>query len=191
MSIVGPRNAAELAGLHWFLTAVWPLIRTASPRAALRLGGGLAGVRTPLPPGVSRGEAGADPLADAGVVVFPRRIDPGDPFAVLEVLRRGKAVVASPAARFSLPTAVQDALCVADTAAAMAERITELLASPIRRAELAGRGLAGLGVSAGGGGEDPLAEILRSVRPSACEAAGARRTGSDANLSGVPAGKGL
>ncbi|MCP1561115.1 glycosyltransferase involved in cell wall biosynthesis [Methylorubrum extorquens] len=189
VSIAGARNAAEIAGLNWFLAAVWPRVRETHPNAVLRLGGGLAGVTAPLPPGVVRAEPRADVLAGAGVVVFPRQIFSDDSSAILEALRCGKAVVATSAARGGLAEILQPTVRVADTAAAMAERITELLAAPVRRAELAGAGLARLRSAASGGGEDPLAELLASVRPPA-NAAGAQAR-PHTNMPGVPVEKRL
>ncbi|WP_253394658.1 glycosyltransferase [Methylorubrum extorquens] len=188
VSIAGARNAAEIAGLNWFLAAVWPRVRETHPNAVLRLGGGLAGVTAPLPAGVVRAEPRADVLAGAGVVVFPRQIFSDDSSAILEALRRGKALVATSAARGGLAEILQPTVCAADTAAAMVERITELLAAPVRRAELAGAGLAHLRSAAVGAEEEnTLAELLASIRPPA-NAAGAQ-TRPHTNMPGVPVEK--
>lgn len=161
VSIAGARNAAEIAGLEWFLSAVWPRVRELYPDAMLQIEGGLAGLRSALPAGVSRATAGTGRRAEAGIVVFPRRVLSSDASAILEAMQRGKAVVMTPAAWESLPMSKQPGVCVAYTAPAMADRIAEFLAEPTLGAELDGDGF---GVSRSLVTDifqqDPLTEVL-------------------------------
>jgi len=137
---------ANIDGIRWFSTQIWPEIRRLRPRATFTLVGSkptAAVCRLAELPGVEL--AGDVPdvrpyLADAAVVVVPLRIARGLQNKVLEALAMAKAVIATPQALKGLDATPDVHLCQASTSLEWIEATTNLLDAPDLRGRL---GLAG------------------------------------------------
>jgi glycosyltransferase involved in cell wall biosynthesis len=129
---------------RWLIDDIYPRVRAAVGDARLWIVGD--GPRDALDSLRSRGSAevtgrvpdASDWTRRATVFVAPLRLGGGIRVKVLEALAAGKAVVATPLAVAGLE-GVGGAVSLADTGESLAERISELLASPEKRAKLEGR----------------------------------------------------
>ena len=132
-----------------FVRDVWPLVRRsapdavfaivgANPTAAVRALDGANGVMA-----TGRVDDVRPWLAHAKVAVAPMRVARGVQNKLLEAMAMGKAIVASPTAVTGVNIG-EDALCIADGAAATAQHIVSLMNDPERRRRLgeAARGAA-------------------------------------------------
>ena len=135
-------HAPNADGLRWVLAEVWPLVR--ARRAAARLQ--VAGLN--LPADFSGNEStgvqslGFVPdvgplLAGAALSLVPYRFGGGIKIKTVEAMARGCAVVATTVGAEGLDAIDGVHLRVADSAAAFADAIVELLDSPTQRAALA------------------------------------------------------
>lgn len=136
---VGSNTAPNVDGLGWFLSAVWPLVRRVNPLARLKVAGAVCGAVAPGGDGVTLLGLVPDlaPLyRDAGVVVSPLRVGSGLKIKLIEALAWGKAMVATPVTLQGVADLVGDGVRVADSPAAFAGHILDLLgAEPTRRAQ--------------------------------------------------------
>lgn len=97
---VGSYNDLNVAGLRWFLDAVWPMVRAAVPEAELVVCGTVAEKLGAVPADVVLRGAVADlagEYASARVVVNPSPAGTGLPVKTVEALCHGRPVVATPA----------------------------------------------------------------------------------------------
>ena len=141
---VGGANAANVAGLEWFLAAAWPLIKAAVPHATLTVAGSVGRAFAQAPGGVTF--VGVLPSLDAAyaraaVVISPLTAGSGLKVKLVEALAHGKAVVATPVTLQGVEALARDAVAVAATPEAFADEVTALLGDPARRATLGQRGL--------------------------------------------------
>ena len=93
---VASHNDLNVRGLEWFVDAVWPAVRAASPAAELHVCGTIAGKLRPMPAGIAL--RGALPTFDAEyaaarVVINPVPPGTGLPIKVVEALCHGRPVV--------------------------------------------------------------------------------------------------
>ena len=141
---VGSRTAANAEGLAWFLSEVWPLVRTANPAAELDICGSVAEHLHIRPPGtVFHGNVPdlVPYYRNASLVVVPLRRGDGFCLKLLEAAANGRAVVTARAPLEGAPF-LAGTVAVADTAADFAMHTASLLATPTARLELAERALA-------------------------------------------------
>jgi succinoglycan biosynthesis protein ExoO len=137
---VGSSHAGNF-GIRRFAEEAWPAVLRSHPAARLRIAGSI-GNEVPALPGVERlGEVPdlAREYRRAAVVVCPIEVGTGAKIKMLEALRHGKAVVATPSAAEGLPTASAPAWRTVPSAAGGARAVEELLADGGARRELARR----------------------------------------------------
>lgn len=126
----------------WFADAVWPLIKAARPATTWAIVG-----QKPHPrlerlralEGVTLTgwvEAVRPYLAGAAVFVMPFRIGSGTRLKLIEAMAAGSAIVSTPVGAEGYPVQDGRELLLADTPAAWATAVAELLADPARRAKL-------------------------------------------------------
>lgn len=124
---------ANISGVRWFLTEVWPLVQASEPRTEFLVVG-----RNPTRevrawrhlPGVRVTGAVEDVrpfLHSATAVVVPLRVARGVQNKVLEALAAGKALVATPDAVAGLRVTEQEQLLLGATPAAFADAVLKLL----------------------------------------------------------------
>lgn len=122
-------------GIRVFATRVWPHIARASPGARLRVVGSIGEGMAPLP-GVDWAGVVEDldrEYAVAAAVVCPIEVGTGVKIKLLEALRLGKAVVATPAAAEGLPAPGRPAWLSGDSVAGCAQPVVALLENADRR----------------------------------------------------------
>ena len=123
----------NVRGLSWFVNEVWPAIRRAFPSAELRVVG-----RDPSAEVMAMGsrdgvsvigpvDSVQPELARATVVIVPLKIARGVQNKVLEAMAASKAVVCTPEVAQGIDATDGEHFCVADGAAAWADRVVELL----------------------------------------------------------------
>lgn len=129
------------------LLQAWPLVRSQVPGARLVLGGrNFPDAAMGAMDGVESVGVVADSteiLADAAVLAFPCPTSSGPKGKVLEALAHGLAVVTTPAGMEGIRLLPGGSAMVAGRAT-FASRLAELLADPLRRAELAAIGRASI-----------------------------------------------
>lgn len=129
-------------GLSWFVSEVWPLIRSQVPDAVFRIVG--------RNPSRSMLELGAVPgielvggvpdtrpwLARSSLVVVPLRIGGGTRLKVFEAMAMGKPVVSTTLGAEGLAVESGNNIALADGPAALAEAVTQLLQNPPARHQM-------------------------------------------------------
>jgi glycosyltransferase involved in cell wall biosynthesis len=152
----GANEILALASLDWFPNVdslryfhaeIFPLIRKQQPAAMLRIVGrrpaeslrrefsGISGIDF-----IGEVENVRPYLDRAAVVVVPLRIGGGSRLKILEALAAGKAVVSTAVGAEGLNLAAGEDLVVADSPAAFARSVCELLGSREARVRLGGSG---------------------------------------------------
>jgi succinoglycan biosynthesis protein ExoO len=124
---VASYNDLNVAGLRWFVDAVWPALRAAEPALELHVCGSIAAKLPPMPAGVVvRGVVPSlrEEYAAARVVIDPVGAGTGLPTKVVEALAHGRPVVA----RRVMPREVDGGVLVAGDAAGFAAAVGGLLA---------------------------------------------------------------
>jgi succinoglycan biosynthesis protein ExoO len=141
---VGSKAAPNVDGIAWFLSEVWPALRTRLPRSRLRVAGSVCSVLPPAPDGVEYLGLVND-LSDcyrtAAVIVSPLRVGSGLKIKLVEAMGQGKAVVATSVNLQGVETIVQDCVRRADTSDEFVREIEELSRDSGARAELGHRAL--------------------------------------------------
>jgi glycosyltransferase involved in cell wall biosynthesis len=152
----------------WLSREIWPLVTARVPAARLLLVGRdpAQAVRNLAGPSVEITGTVPDVapyLAQSRVVVAPLRAGGGTRLKIMEALDAGRPVVATTVGCEGMEDLVGRGVVVADTAAALADAIADLLEAPDRAAAL---GLAGHdAVAAGHTWDVALAPLLEAVRP--------------------------
>jgi succinoglycan biosynthesis protein ExoO len=144
---VGSGTAPNVAGLQWFLDAVWPAIRRGAPAATLSVVGTVGRAIAAAPEGVQLLGRVAElgPLyARAAVVISPLHAGSGLKIKLVEALAQGKAVVATTVTTQGVEALVAGAVAVTDEAGGFAAAVLALLADPALRQA---RGAAALAVA--------------------------------------------
>lgn len=131
--------AANVNAVLRFVEDVWPLVRKAAPHTSFAV----VGAR---PVKVIRALHDRDGvivtgrvdevrpwLAQAKLVIAPMRVARGLQNKVLEGMAMAKPVIATPEAAAGITSTGKDALCIADSADAMAARVVELLGDEEQR----------------------------------------------------------
>lgn len=153
---VGSANGANLAGLQWLTTEVWPLVRTALPQAELLLAGTIC-----LHPGLpsAPGLRLLGPMEDlsaayrqASAVAVPLLRGSGVKIKLLEAVTHARTAVTTAVGLEGLE-ALAPALRTANTPAAFAAALVDLLAHPDACAQL---------------GHDALRLAAQAFSPAAC-----------------------
>jgi glycosyltransferase involved in cell wall biosynthesis len=124
---VASYNDLNVAGLRWFVDAVWPALRAAEPALELHVCGTIAAKLPPMPAGVVvRGVVPSlrEEYAAARVVIDPVAAGTGLPTKVVEALAHGRPVVA----RRVMPREVDGGVLLAGDAAGFAAAVAGLLA---------------------------------------------------------------
>ena len=141
---VGSAAAANVDGLHWFITSCWPEIRRLRPDVRCYVAGTVS-QNCGRPPTGMKFLGFVDDLARwyklAGVVISPLRVGSGVKIKLIEALEHGKAVVASPATLQGVGELLAQAVRVADGAAEFVSAVVDLLDDDQLRIELANNGL--------------------------------------------------
>lgn len=140
---VGSGNSFNAAGLSWFLTGVWPLVRAAEPTAEFDVCGNIASAVRARPAGVHfHGMVGdlAPFYRAATVVVVPLLHATGLNIKLVDAAAQARAVVTTSATLEGAPF-LADAVARADTPAAFAGAVLGLLREPAERQRLAGLAL--------------------------------------------------
>ena len=133
---------ANIDGLQWFCSSVWPEVKRAEPTASLEIVGRAptrAIERLASLPGVSLTANAADvrpSLQRAAVAIAPLQIARGIQNKVLEAMAMGKAVVASPGATTGLNAVAGAEIVVAETAEQWVAALRGLWNSDSQRAAL-------------------------------------------------------
>jgi len=136
---VGGANEPNRLGLAWFLSAVWPLVRTAQPLATVHIVGPICDTVTDAPPGVIlRGR-----LPDVGpeyhaaeVVIVPLLAGTGVKIKLVEAASYGKACVTTSVGLQGLAF-LRPAVACADDAMTFALLLNEVLSDAKMRTALA------------------------------------------------------
>jgi len=130
----------------WAVREILPQVVAAAPAARLALvGPGLAGealnaaLNSPAIDVLGWVPRIQDQLDQADVVICPLRIGGGIKVKVLEALRRGCALVATPIAAEGLPVTLRASIPIAADAASFAQQVVRLLHDPAHRAWLQAR----------------------------------------------------
>lgn len=128
----------NIDAMVWFVGAIWPHIRAASPAAQLHIVG-----RDPTPrvralasDGVVVTGEVADvrpEMAEAAVVVVPLRVGGGTRLKILEAMAMGKAIVATSLAAEGLAVTAGQELVLVDDPISFARAVVDLLAQPAAR----------------------------------------------------------
>ncbi len=126
-------RARNQRAARWLVEEIWPLVRAAQPAARLRLVGANPPEtirRLAQRPGVEVAGWVPDLVAEyaqARLVTAPMRSEAGALNKVMDALAGGRAVVATPAANAGVG-APPEAICLAGTAASLAQSLIHLLA---------------------------------------------------------------
>ena len=132
----------NLQGASWLVEEVWPLVRRTLPNATLALVGRLG--EAPVSRWQSRDgitlvgevEDVRPYFAEASVSVVPLHVGGGTRLKILNAWAMGTPVVSTTKGCEGLPARGRDNLIIADTPAAFAEGVVELLRGPELRAAL-------------------------------------------------------
>ncbi len=141
---VGSNTAPNVVGLQRFFSEVWPAIRTARPRAQLKVAGSVARAIGAAPEGVSMlGVVGdlAPLYAEAGVVISPLYTGSGLKIKLIEALAAGKAVVGTTVTAQGVEDVVAGAMLIADEPARFAAACIGLLGDRAERESMAASAL--------------------------------------------------
>ncbi len=141
---VGSKAAANVDGVRWFLASCWPQILRDRPDTRFWVAGTVTESIGPAPEGVRFLGLVNDlgPLyRQAGVVVSPLRVGSGLKIKLIEALKQGKAVVASPITLQGVTDILSNAVRIADGPAEFVSAVIALLDDKMLRADLASRGL--------------------------------------------------
>jgi glycosyltransferase involved in cell wall biosynthesis len=129
----------NVMAMEFFLSEVWPLIQGAAPALHIIAGTGHERFPIPVKPGVEVEGFVSDvrpAYRRAALVVAPLVASAGTNVKILEAMSMGKAVVSTPAGVNGLDLIPGKDVCLATSAADMAEAILELLRDPAQRREL-------------------------------------------------------
>lgn len=141
---VGSSAPANVAALERFLRESWPAIRTARPKALLKVAGSVGRAVAVAPEGVAMLGVVGDltPLyAEAGVVISPLYTGSGLKIKLIEALAAGKAVVGTGVTAQGVEDVVRRAMVIADDPAVFARDCIALLSDRGKRVALAEKAL--------------------------------------------------
>lgn len=142
---VGSNTAPNVHGLIWFVEAVWPAVRAASPRSRLLVAGTVGSAIASAPEGVELLGLVDDLAAlyrQAGIVVSPLLHGSGLKIKLVEALAHGKASVVTATTLQGVETLVAGAVVQADDAGAFVQAIAALQRDSAGRVALATAALA-------------------------------------------------
>ena len=136
---VGSANPINAHALEWFLYSVFPRIQREVPNSELAVVGEVGHARGW--PGhvllLGKQHSLADTFSQATIVINPVQFGTGLPVKTVEALGYGKPVVATPAGVRGLETHFHQAVALAESPTAFAERVVELLKSKQARSVMA------------------------------------------------------
>ncbi|MBV9995260.1 MAG: glycosyltransferase [Caulobacteraceae bacterium] len=144
---VGSNTGANVSGLTWMLTQVWPALRAAFPGLEFLIAGSVSRAHLPSAEGVRYlgfVERLDELYRTAGVVVSPLIAGSGLKIKLIEALSYGKACVATSITLQGVEQETSHAVAVADTPEAFASAVIRLLTDEPSRTALGARALAAI-----------------------------------------------
>jgi len=139
IGFIGNKNAANTAGIQWFIDAVWPDIIHRVPNAKLLIAGSVFDPSRIVPEGVQvlgKIDETASFYSDCTVTINPVVSGTGIPIKCLESLAHGRPVVASPSGARGLERFESRGLSLADVPSEWVDSLSRLMEHPLKEMDI-------------------------------------------------------